>query len=166
MEILTVDGFLDYWLKVRGRTRRVLERVPPAHAEWTFRPGKWTLGDLVRHVAALERYMFAENVHGRPSLYAGCDRQMADGWDEILALWERLGAETTELLRQLDDDRLQERCTTPGGAQIRVWKWLRSMVEHHVHHRGQIYTYLALLAVDTPPLYGLSAEQVEERSGA
>jgi uncharacterized damage-inducible protein DinB len=42
----------------------------------------------------------------------------------------------------------------------------RSMVEHEVHHRGQIYLYLGLLSVPTPPLYGLTSEEVRARSVA
>jgi uncharacterized damage-inducible protein DinB len=53
---------------------------------------------------------------------------------------------------------------TPGGATITVWKWLRAMVEHEIHHRGQLYLYLSLLEVQTPPIYGLTSEEVMERS--
>ena len=38
------------------------------------------------------------------------------------------------------------------------------MVEHEVHHRAQIYLMLGVLGVDTPPLYGLTEEEVKERS--
>ncbi|MCG8458264.1 MAG: DinB family protein, partial [Holophagales bacterium] len=122
------------------------------------------LGDLVRHLAALERYMFAENVSGRPSLYAGCGRELAEGYEAVVRFFEEKNAETVEILGKLDPDRLRERCETPGGASIPVWKWLRAMVEHHAHHRGQIYLLLGLMGVATPPLYGLTAEQVQERS--
>ena len=37
------------------------------------------------------------------------------------------------------------------------------MVEHEVHHRGQIYLMLGMLGVETPPLYGLTEEEVRER---
>jgi uncharacterized damage-inducible protein DinB len=40
--------------------------------------------------------------------------------------------------------------TTP----ITTWKWLRAMVEHEAHHRGQIYLMLSLLEVATPPAAG------------
>ena len=33
-----------------------------------------------------------------------------------------------------------------------------------IHNRGQIYLYLNLLEIPTPPLYGLTAEEVEKRS--
>ena len=49
---------------------------------------------------------------------------------------------------------------TPGGVEITVWKWLRAMVEHEVHHRGQIYHMLTTIGIPTPPIYGLTAEQV------
>jgi uncharacterized damage-inducible protein DinB len=38
------------------------------------------------------------------------------------------------------------------------------MVEHECHHRGQLYLYLAHLDIPTPPLYGLTSEEVLERS--
>jgi uncharacterized damage-inducible protein DinB len=34
------------------------------------------------------------------------------------------------------------------------------VTEHECHHRGQIYLYLGMLGVPTPPLYGLTSEQV------
>ena len=55
-------------------------------------------------------------------------------------------------------------CLTPGDAEIRVWKWLRAMIEHEIHHRAQIYVYLGILGVKTPPLFGLTSEQVRDMS--
>ena len=69
-----------------------------------------------------------------------------------------------EIIAGLGAADLQRKCTTPEGSPITVWKWLRAMVEHEVHHRGQIYLYLAMLGVPTPPLYGLTSEQLRERS--
>jgi len=54
--------------------------------------------------------------------------------------------------------------TTPGGATLAAWKWLRSMAEHEAHHRGQIYVMLRLCGVETPPLFGLTSEEVRARS--
>lgn len=164
MVINGIEQFLEYWERVRFRTRRVVTCVPPDKLEWTYAEGKFTLGDLARHIAAIERYMFVECVMGRPSRYSGHGRELADGYDAVLAYLDRLDAESVELLRTLTPERLQEKCTTPEGGQITVWKWLRSMAEHEIHHRGQIYVYLSILGVATPPLYGLTSEQVRERS--
>lgn len=43
-------------------------------------------------------------------------------------------------------------------------KWLRAMIEHEAHHRGQLYLMLRLIGVSPPPLFGLTSEQVRARS--
>jgi len=164
MEIRSIKPFLDYWDSFRGRTRRVVTCIPPDRIEWTHRVGAFTLGDLVRHLAAIERWMFAENVSGRVSRYPGCGRELADGYDAVLAYFDRLDAEARAIFGALSDDDLQRKCQTPAGIAMTTWKWLRAMVEHEAHHRGQIYLMLGMLGVSTPPLYGLTSEEVLARS--
>jgi uncharacterized damage-inducible protein DinB len=164
MQIQNLDLFFDYLDKVHQRTMRVARCIPPDKLDWSYREGKFTLGDLVRHMAAIERYMFAETIQNKPSRYAGCGKELADGYEEVVMFMERLHREAVEIISRLSSEDLNRKCTTPDGASITVWKWLRAMVEHEIHHRGQIYIYLAILGVPTPPLYGLTSEQVRERS--
>jgi uncharacterized damage-inducible protein DinB len=164
MEIRSAGQFLEYWDGLRGRTRRVVTCIPFDRLEWTYRPGAFTLGDLVRHLAAIERYMYAETVAGRPSRYAGCGRELADGYDAVLAYFDRLDAEARAIIGGLSAADLQRKCRTPAGVEITTWKWLRAMAEHEAHHRGQIYLMLGMLEVPTPPLYGLTSEEVRARS--
>ncbi|HEX4962877.1 MAG TPA: DinB family protein [Thermoanaerobaculia bacterium] len=164
MEIQRVEPFLDYFEKVRERTRRVVLCVPPERLEWTHKPGAFTFGDLIRHLAAIERYMFAENAQCRPSRYPGHGKELADGWSAVLAYFDERHRESVEIFTRLTPEDLTRRCETPGGAKIAVWKWLRSMIEHEIHHRGQIYLMLGILWIPTPPLYGLTSEEVYARS--
>jgi uncharacterized damage-inducible protein DinB len=164
MEIRTINPFLDYYEKVRGRTMRVALCIPAEKLDWTYLEGKFTFADLLRHLAATERFMFAENVRLRKSIYPGHGKELADGYQEILSYMERLHGEAMAIFAGLTDEDLQRKCTTPNGTQITVWKWLRSMTEHEIHHRGQIYLYLSMLGIKTPPLYGLTSEEVLERS--
>lgn len=164
MEIRSVGQFLEYWDGLRGRTRRVVACIPPERLEWTPRAGGFTFGDLVRHLATIERFMYAETVAGRLSTYPGCGRELADGYPAVVAYFERLDVEARAIIGALSDADLQRKCLTPAGVPITTWKWLRAMVEHEVHHRGQIYLMLGLLDVPTPPLYGLTSEEVRARS--
>jgi len=163
VEIHTIQPFLRYFDNVRNRTMRVARCVPADKVGWTYAPGKFTLGDLLRHIAVTERYLFAENIQEKPSRYQGHGKEWADGLEDILALMERLHTESMEIFARLTDEDLLKKCLTPGDVQIAVWKWLRLLTEHEIHHRGQLYLYLALLEVPTPPLYGLTSEQVRAR---
>jgi uncharacterized damage-inducible protein DinB len=165
VEIRSITQFLEYWDSVRGRTRRVIGCIPPAQIEWTYRVGRFSFGDLVRHLATIERFMYAETVAGRPSAYPGCGRELADGYDAVVGYLDWLDAESRAIFGTLPDERLGQKCLTPAGTAITTWKWLRAMVEHEVHHRGQIYLMLGILGVATPPLYGLTSEEVRARSG-
>ena len=164
MMIPNVESFLSYVDSVRGRTRRVVEAIPPEHIEWTHRPGAFTLGDMVRHIGATERYMFAETARGNTSTYPGHGRDLAEGRDAVIAYLDRTHAEAIEIYRSLTPEALAGKCTTPAGTSITTWKWLRAMIEHEIHHRGQLYLMLSILGARTPPLYGLTEEQLRERS--
>jgi uncharacterized damage-inducible protein DinB len=164
MEIKTIEPFLDYFEKIRERTLRVVRSIPADKFDWTYKDGKFTFADIIRHLATIERYMYAENVQLKPSRYPGHGRELADGYEEVLAFMNRMHAEALEIFRRLSDDDLKRKCMTPGGAEIATWKWLRAMIEHEIHHRGQLYLYLGLLDVPTPPIYGLTSEEVRERS--
>ncbi len=161
-----VGEFVSWFDRIRERTMRVAACVPPDKVDWTYRDGTFTLGDLMRHLASIERWMFAENAQRRPSRYPGHGRDLAHGYDAIIDFMRRMHEESMTIFRSLSDNDLEAKCVTPGGAELRIGKWLRSMVEHEVHHRGQIYLYLAMLGVETPPLYGLTEEEVMRRSAA
>jgi uncharacterized damage-inducible protein DinB len=164
MEIRTIDSFLQYFKNVRERTMRVARCIPPDKVDWGYAPGKFTLGDLLRHIAVAERFLWAETLQGHTSRYATHGKELADGYDDVMAFMEKKHAESMEIFAKLSDEELQSKCKTPDGAEITKWKWLRLMVEHEIHHRGQIYLYLGMLGVPTPPLYGLTSEQVRARS--
>jgi uncharacterized damage-inducible protein DinB len=164
MEIKTIQPFLHYFGSVRERTMRVARCIPANKLDWSYAPDKFTLGDLLRHIALAERFMWAENLQGRASRYTTHGKELADGYENVLASIDRLHAESLEIFAKLGDEELQRKCKTPDGAEITKWKWLRLMIEHEIHHRGQIYLYLGILGVPTPPLYGLTSEQVRARS--
>jgi uncharacterized damage-inducible protein DinB len=164
MEIRELSTFLDYLGSVHARTRRIIECIPPADLEWAPATGKFSFGDLVRHLAGIERYMYAETVQGNPSRYSGHGHELAEGYENVLAYYDRLHAESRTIFAGLSAERLNGKCTTPAGTPITTWKWLRAMIEHESHHRGQMYLMLGIRGVKTPPIYGLTSEEVAARS--
>ena len=164
--MLDLQSFLEYWPSVRKRTRRLIPLIPTDKLEW--RPGetRWSCGDQVRHLAGIERWMYAENVHGRPTRYPGHTHEIAEGLDAVLAYHDRCHEEAMTLFKALTPEQWISKSVTPAGTTITTWKWARAMIEHEAHHRGQLYMTLGLLGIATPPLYGLREDQVLEVSRA
>ena len=164
MEVRDPRIFLDYHARVHERTVRVIDCIPGSDLDWSPGPGRFSFGDMVRHLAGIERYMYAEAAVGRPNRYPGHGADLADGYDEVRAYYNRLYDESREIFSSLSAERFQERVATPAGSSITLWKWLRAMLEHEAHHRGQLYMMLGLRGVPTPPIYGLTSEEVRVRA--
>jgi len=110
----------DYFDKVRERTMRVVGCVPPERLDWAPKEGKFTLGDLMRHLASAERWMFAENAQRRPSRYPGHGKELADGRDDIVNYMRAMHAEAMGIFRGLTEDDLNAKCVTPDRKSTRL----------------------------------------------
>lgn len=166
MEIHSVDKFLDYFEKMRATTRRVVQVIPPDQLDWTYAPGKFTIADLVRHIAAIEREVFAELVKGRPSRYVGCGKELADGLEGILSYMDCMHQESMLIFRSLSDQDLRTKIKSLDGTEVEVASILRAAIIHEVHHRGALCVYLNSLGVQTPSILGFNEQQVIQASNA
>lgn len=163
MQITDPQIFLHYYQRVKQRTSRLFPLIPPDKIEWSWKEGVFSIGDTIRHLAAIERYMYAENAQFKPAHYSGCGEELARGYEEVITYYHKMQEESFAIFSQLKQEDLEEKCQTPAGIEIRLWKWLRAMLEHEIHHRGQLYLYLAMLGIKTPPIYGLTSEEVIEK---
>jgi uncharacterized damage-inducible protein DinB len=84
MEIRTIQPFLHYFGNVRERTMRVARCIPPDKLDWSYAPGKFTLGDLLRHIAVAERFVWAEALQGHKSRYTTHGKELADGYENVI----------------------------------------------------------------------------------
>ena len=164
MEITDIKLFLNYYTKIKNRTKRLFDYIPNDKIEWTYQSGKFTIGDIIRHLANIERMMYAENVQHLPSLYNGCGINYAEGYENVIKFYNEQHLASMAIFSKLSNVDLLKKCKTPAGIEITIWKWMRAMVEHEVHHRGQLYIYLGMLNIETPPIYGLTSEEVIEKS--
>lgn len=83
MEIPTIQPFLHYFGNVREGTMRVARCVPRDKIDWAYSPGKFTLGDLLRHIAVTERWIWGETLAERPVAI----RVTAKNWATAMMLY-------------------------------------------------------------------------------
>src|SRR6266542_6887036 len=114
MEIHHVGEFVSYYANLRKRTMNVVNLIPRDRIEWTYREGKFTFGDLLRHLASIELYMYAENAQLKPSRYPGHGRELAEGYDAVLDYFDEMHRQSMDIFRGLTPEDLQRRCETPG----------------------------------------------------
>ena len=156
----TPADFVRYFGSVRSRTERLIPLIPPDRLEWSPGHGALSFGDLLRHLAGTERWMWAENVAARPARYPGHAASLAPGYEGTVRYVSDLHTDALSIFESLTPEQYEARVMTPGGVRMPARKWLRAMLEHESHHRGQLYLMLRLIGVTTPPVFGMTSEQV------
>ncbi|MEO6302904.1 MAG: DinB family protein [Bacteroidia bacterium] len=164
MEVKTIDSFLSYYERTREITNRVIQVIPQDKLDWTYMPGKFSLADLVRHLAAIERYVFAEVAKGNHPCYKGCGKFLADGYDNIMTYYNEMHLQSIEIFKSINDEDLTKKIKVLDGREIEIGNFLRALIVHEIHHRGAMCIYLNLLNIETPSIIGLKEEQVIELS--
>ena len=160
MEVKSITAFLAYYERTREITCRVIELIPRDRLDFAYMPGKYSLADLVRHIAAIERNAFAEIVLGKRPAYKGCGKELADGYDAIMAYFHEMHRQSMEIVGALQDDDLPKKITALNGKEVELGNFLRALIVHEIHHRAALCLYLNMLQIQTPPVLGLTAEQV------
>jgi uncharacterized damage-inducible protein DinB len=89
-----------------------------------------------------------------------------EGYADAVAYFDAMFRQTMDVLGELSDADMEKKCTTPAGISLSVWKWLRAMTEHEIHHRGQISVYLGLLSRPVEPIFALTDEQISAHGRA
>jgi uncharacterized damage-inducible protein DinB len=146
-------------------TRRVLERVPDEHWEWTPHEKSMTLGRLSSHL--LELVYLATAVVQRDSFDPGADRPLMTGIgnrDQLLRAFDEATQAFQAAFAAAPADAWRQTWQLTFGGQVFVSlpraAALRLMgLSHPIHHRGQLTVFLRLLGVPVPSVYGPSADE-------
>lgn len=149
-------------------TRRVLERAPAGEFGWKPHDRSWPLGALATHLANIPGWTHAVLEQIEFDL-ADTPEQLRKTMplgsrEEVLERFDRNVGEGRTLLDEQSDAQLLAMWTFKKDGQTifampRVSALRRFVMNHHVHHRGQLSVYLRLRNVPVPAIYGPSADE-------
>jgi len=160
----TVSLLLMELEKESEATRRLLELLPEDKLAWKPHPKSMTVGQLAMHVAMIPGAI--ASVVRADSFDVSTDMRppQPETRAQAIEAFEKSKAEADDILGQFDDDALEKmwaakkgsRTVTmlPRGAVIRF-----ILLNHLIHHRGQLSVYLRLLDVPLPSIYGPSGDE-------
>ena len=165
--IATMREFTEYFDGVRRRTVGFFRTIPADMIDWAPKDGEYSCGDIIRHVATSES-MFSGVVADGVWRYDGHARDLGGTLAQVLALLDTRHAAASRVLARAGDTALAEPRPSlePGARPSRGWRVLMAMCEHEVHHRSQLASYLTLMGVDAPDIFGLGVEDVERLATA
>jgi uncharacterized damage-inducible protein DinB len=163
----TRDALLAEYDHEMATTRRVLGRVPEAALGWKPHDKSMTLGQLAGHIAnipywgtaILDRTEFDLDAAG-PDDRPRTPERVAD----VLSDFDAKTAKARSSLAAVSDAEMAAPWslkkadfvifTMPKTAALRSF-----VMNHLIHHRGQLSVYLRLQNVPVPPIYGPTADE-------
>ena len=161
-----IDALLPEFDREMGLTRRALERVPDGQFEFKPHPTSVTLGRLAEHLTEMPQWATItmtqdgiETTSQRPPEYVRPATR-----DAVLAQFDRHVKEGRgNLLNKTDAQFAAPWTLKSGGKEVFTMPKaavMRNFVMNHmIHHRGQLLVYLRMLGVAVPSIYGPSGDE-------
>ena len=159
-----IDAILMEMTQEAATTRRLLERVPAQHLTWKPHEKSMTMGRLATHIVEIPGWVStildADGFDMGASKYTS---QTAGSVSEILATFDRNIPMAEAAIRRQTLDRLSAtwRITKQGQVLLEMPRMgvIRTLLLNHlIHHRGQLSVYLRLKDVPLPSIYGPTAD--------
>ena len=146
-------------------TRSVLERIPADKFDWKPHEKSMTFGRLASHVAEMFGWT-KETLKSDVLDFATMDYTPFEpkSTDELLAFFDQHIATSKAVLAETSDETFLTTWTMRNGEQeyftMPKVAVMRSFVMNHIiHHRGQLSVYLRLNDIPVPAIYGPSADE-------
>jgi uncharacterized damage-inducible protein DinB len=148
---------LAAWSRVVRESSLTRLRLVTAGSEnWRPVPEAMSYADLAYHLLEADLWLFTKLTDHTLKPMHGHARAVhisaSHEYLELLCRLEKAGVERTELIGGLSQEDLSRPITDQRfGGEVTVW-WVivRGNLDHEVHHRGQIATYLRMAHIDVP----------------
>ncbi len=143
-------------------TRRFLERVPFDKAEFKPHEKSEQLGHLAIHVAEIIAW-WKECIKNYELNFVDFKQKEIKSTEELLEYFDGLLSEAKKALSKVTDDELDKDWSMTHGDAVLLTLPKKQVLRifcmnHLVHHRSQLGTYLRQLNVPVPAAYGPSAD--------
>jgi uncharacterized damage-inducible protein DinB len=155
-----IDILLPEYDREIGVTRAMMATVPEAELTWRPETQARTLGELLAHLADIPAWTAVVMTSDRHDL-AGTDAEPAStgGMTDLLSRFDtHAAAGRAALAGRLDPDLTADWLLERDGGLVfalpRISVFRVLVLNHLIHHRGQLSVYLRMRGVSLPAIYG------------
>ncbi len=151
-----------------AQTRKTLARVPDDKFKYKPHEKSMEMGALALHIAMMADWgadtLTSDNFDVAPVGGPAYQMPVANNTAEVLALYDKAVGKFKQALAAAENETMMQPWSLlQGGKPIFTMPRaavIRGMILNHmVHHRGQLTVYLRLNGVPVPALYGPSADE-------
>jgi len=146
-------------------TRKMLELIPDDKLTWTPHEKSMTLGTLASHIAEIPTWVNA-TIEKDELDFATSDYKpfIPTSAEELVERFDKNMSAAVESLKNTSNETLMKNWKLRSGEDIyfdmpKIQVLRGFVLNHNVHHRGQLSVYLRLNDVPLPSVYGPTADE-------
>ncbi|RIX52069.1 hypothetical protein D3P08_13910 [Paenibacillus nanensis] len=151
----SVQAFLEEWKEEAEKTKAVLDSLTDVSLSYQAVPNQRTIGRVAWHlVTSIEEFMAPAGA--KLGVAIAMDRVPATA-AEISRAYAELCDAALPVVSEWTDSALQETANFFGQEWV-VGYGMRAMVNHEIHHRGQLTVLMRQAGIKPPIIYGPAKE--------
>ena len=150
---MNAKELFGHWAQVREDLMRALDGLADEQLDFMPRDGLWSLGTVARHIASAEegwfRHCVTRDLGEWPADFTAQDYPTVEA---IKSLLTEVHARTEAYLETIDAGELERVVDMPWGTKLSLRWIIWHVLEHEIHHRGEIFLMLGLMGMEAPDI--------------
>ncbi|MEW5676845.1 DinB family protein [Flavobacterium enshiense] len=160
------EFLLPEFLHETENTRKLLAALPEEHFDYRSNEKAMSLSELANHIAEIPTWIPATFLHSELDFatfhYVVPNHRTVN---DLLAFFDKNINEALKLMTEVSNETLQENWTMRKGDLIyftmpKISVYRMFVMNHTIHHRGQMTAYLRAVGAKVPGMYGPTADDV------
>lgn len=147
-----LDDYIEHLERYRATTLQVFDLIEEDELEWRPSPSQYSLGQQLLHIAQAEDRFSHGLFEGDWSYDRVRFPEELPTSEQMKEFFESVRSFTLQHLLELEPSELGEAVQIPEAPERSLRSSLWFILEHELHHRGQVWAYLRAMGY-TPPFY-------------
>jgi len=148
---MEIELLTEFCKSVRGSTVKRLEIVPEGYENWKVSLNALSFAEIAKHIIDLDNWLFekirnpnTKSIETETAIIKSCNRKE---YKELINNLKEILHKKIDLFNTFDEDKLKVKIFDDAyNSEVSLaYLILRRNIDHEIHHRGQITTYLRVL---------------------
>ncbi|MCL5998836.1 MAG: DinB family protein [Chloroflexi bacterium] len=150
--MMNAAELFSHWNVIRQGLFQALDKLSDEQLRFVPREGLWSLGIVACHIAEAEdgwfRYVVRRELDAWPEYPAADYLSIAS----VKALLGEVHDRTEKYLTTVPVDALDQVIDLPWSERMTLRQVVWHVLEHEIHHRGEIFLMLGLMGMQAPDI--------------
>jgi uncharacterized damage-inducible protein DinB len=149
---MNMDSLVSNWKRIHKQTTKIMAAAPNDKYNWKPCDSAMTLGELMNHLWIAEAGLVSAAKTGE---WPKEKLEPINDTAALIAAFDKTHEEAVAIAKAFTPEELAATVAPFGPDKAMPRSVLLNLtLEHEIHHRGQLYTYLRIAGCECPPLFG------------